>query len=252
MFAPTEVPVRVAGPGNVERLREVDRDRDPLREELVEDESVVDAQDPRRFAVPAIPELPPAFLDVHHGDGPDAPELFREREIDERLLGGGVAVPQHDVLGGNAVQNRFLEYADVTGLVEPREIEVELIAVRTDPPELPRLDELERVQRGECLQLDQLRGESALRAVARDREIRLRKQRMIAGARNVERGRHGFERATQVLRRRKLFPDFRRGPDHVVAQFRRQEDRGFAKPELDRTPGLRLETAPVFGVLLLG
>src|SRR6266536_6329219 len=212
MFAPTEVPVRVAGPGNVERLREVDRDRDPLREELVEDEPVVDAEDPGRLAVPAIPELPAAFLDVHHGDGPDTPELLREREIDERLLGGGIDVHQHDVLGGNAVQNRFLEYADVTGLVEPREIEIEMIALRTDSPELSRLDELEGVQRGECLKLDQLRGESALRPVVRDREIRLRKQRMISGAGNVERGRHGFERATHILRRRKLFPDFRRGP----------------------------------------
>jgi thiol-disulfide isomerase/thioredoxin len=88
VLAPAEVPVGVAGPGDVEGLAQVEGEPAAFGLELVEDQAVVDAPDARRLAVAPVPELASAFFDAAGIDGAHAPELLGEGEIDRGLAAG--------------------------------------------------------------------------------------------------------------------------------------------------------------------
>ena len=84
----------------------------PLGLELVEDQPVVDPQDPRRLSIAAIPQLPSALLDLARVDRAHAPEFPGEDEIDRGLLVRRIQIEKDDVLrrvaGENDVADRFL------------------------------------------------------------------------------------------------------------------------------------------------
>ena len=110
------------------------------------------------LAVAGVPELAAALLDLRRVDGLDAPELLGEREVDRGLLVRRIEVEQDDFLGREAREDRVADDALVAGGVEAGEEAAELVALGAEARELLALRDLEGVERGEGLELDQLRG----------------------------------------------------------------------------------------------
>src|SRR6202162_2642481 len=185
VLRPAEIPVGMSGPGDVEVLAEIDRELDPLVGELVEDQSVVDAQYARHLCVTVVPELPPAFFDPGRVYRPHAPELLGEGEVHEGLLRRRVKIEQDDVFRRKAAEDGVADLAAITLRVEAREEEIERRPFRAEVAQGQRLKELEGVEGGKSLELDQFRRQFAA-GVARDGEVRDGEDRVRVRSGDVE------------------------------------------------------------------
>ena len=247
VLAPAEEPVRVARPLHVELLREAEGQLDLLLDELVHDQAVVDAQDARLLPVPLVPQLAAALRHVGRADGADPEELLRGREVRVGALPRRVEVEEDDVLGGKAAQDRVPHHAPVAHVVEAAQEELERLPVPGHHLEAqPPLEELEGVERGEALQLDEPGREPAVHLD--DREVRLGEERVVVARRDVELRGHRRLRALERRGLQELVPDLERPLHHRVAQVGRQEDRRLADAEADPGPG-RLGQALLVGLV---
>ncbi len=159
-----------------------------------------------------------------------------------------IQIEKDDLVGSEAREDRLADDALVGGGVETREVPVEPVAVRTDVRELLALGDLERVERGKRLELDELRNEPA--GLLRDREIRDGEDGQIVAARHVEALRHRGERSLQGRRGGELAEDLERGLHHLVAQRRRQKHRRLGETEGDLHPAPLRETLGVGAVTI--
>ena len=150
------------------------------------------------LALRAIPELAAALFDLRRVHRLDAPELLGEREVDRGLLVRRVEVEQDDFLRREAGENRVADGALVAGGVEAGEEAAELVALGADARELLALRDLESVEGGEGLELDQFRGGFA-GGVLRDGEVDDGEDGEFIGAGHVEVRRHGGEGTVQRL-----------------------------------------------------
>ena len=170
------------------------------RLELVEDQAVVDAEDPRRLAVAVVPELPAALLDLARVDRAHVPELLGEGEVDRRLLGRRIEVEQHDVLRRQAGEDGVADGLPVGAGSRPERTSRATSPLGAEPRELLALGDLEGVERREGLELDQLRSEASAVAGAHDGEVRDREGREGVAARHVEVRRHRRLRSARAPR----------------------------------------------------
>jgi hypothetical protein len=173
-------------------------------------------------------------------------QLLGGRKVGVRALPRRVEVEEDDVLGGDTGQDRVAEHLHISFGIEAAQQVVEGFAAGGDPLTEPVLDELERVERGEALQLDEPGHDAA--TFRRDREIGLGKERMLVGSGNVERGRHGCFRVAEVLGKKELLPDLLGRHHHGLAQVRRKEDRRLADPKADRAADFQGEARLVLVV----
>jgi hypothetical protein len=170
-FADVEIPVRMAGPFEVEGLAVIEGEWDLFADELVDDGAVVDAangNEARAFAVGEAPEpggrIGRGVNRLEGGDVNDADTkvVGSDVEVGEGFLLGGIDVDEDDGFRIVAGDDGAVEELPIAGVVEAaeeigeRRIEREGRAIGFANGELKSED------RGEGLHLDEARGQAAV------------------------------------------------------------------------------------------
>ena len=161
-LAETEEPVGVASPLDIEVVCPGEGDHSFLAFEFVEDCAVVDAMDGSPDAIAIIEELAALLFYFRDADGSDAVDAFGADEVADGLLPVGVDLEEHHVFGGVVVEDSFTEEAmvgvDIEIAEEVSEAGIEVVGAHV----LAGHFRLVSIEAGEALDLDELRGHTAV------------------------------------------------------------------------------------------